>query len=76
MSAAGSVDFCWGQEVSTGSGSDRVVLIARIEVAETLTRSLPLPVLTSFANLAVLLWKVQFLPALEKIFPGVAMLLN
>ena len=34
-------------EVSTGSGSDRVAVIARIEIAKVATRSLPLPVLTS-----------------------------
>ena len=76
MLEAGSVKFYWGKGVSTGSGCDRVAPIARTEVAETLTRSLPLPVLTSFANLAVLLCQIQFLPAAEKIFPGVAMLLN
>ncbi len=33
-------------EVSTGSGSERVRALARIEIVRTLTRSLPLPVLT------------------------------
>ncbi len=34
-------------EVSTGSGSDRVSIRETVEIAETVTRSLPLPVLTS-----------------------------
>ena len=34
-------------EVSTGSGSDRVSINAAIEFASRMTRSLPLPVLTS-----------------------------
>ena len=76
MLEAGSVKVNWGDEVSTGSGSDRVRVSVISILAIGATRSLPLPVLTSFANLAVLLWQVQFLPALEKIFPGVAMLLN
>src|ERR1700737_4296875 len=38
---AGSVD-----EVSTESGSDRVSIDATIEMVRTMTRSLPLPVLT------------------------------
>jgi hypothetical protein len=33
--------------VSTGSGSDRVPTRATVEIARTLTRTLPLPVLTS-----------------------------
>jgi len=32
--------------VSTGSGSDRVSTHATVEIAKTVTRSLPLPVLT------------------------------
>jgi len=38
-------------EVSTGSGSDRVSIHATVEFARTITRSLPLPVLTSSLNL-------------------------
>jgi hypothetical protein len=37
--------------VSTGRGSDRVSIQATVESAETITRSLPLPVLTSSLNL-------------------------
>src|SRR5258708_29469397 len=33
-------------EVSTGSGSDRVSIHVMIDITETMTRSLPLPVLT------------------------------
>ena len=38
-------------EVRTGSGSDRVSMYAMVEPARTMTRSLPLSVLTS-----LLLW--------------------
>jgi hypothetical protein len=36
--------------VSTGSGSDRVSIHATVKFAKTITRSLPLPVLTSSLN--------------------------
>src|SRR5258706_12783739 len=36
--------------VSTGSGSDRVSIHATVEFGTTITRSLPLPVLTSLFN--------------------------
>jgi hypothetical protein len=35
-----------GDAVSTGSGSDRVSIHAMVDFARTVTRSLPLPVLT------------------------------
>src|SRR6266850_3731456 len=37
----------WGHEVSTGSGSDWVPICAMVESSRTVTRSLPLSVLTS-----------------------------
>src|SRR5437763_9351821 len=62
-SVAGAVATGSGDGVSTGSGSDRVAVIARIEIAGVVTRSHPpphagcprgdpgpLPVLTSFAK--------------------------
>jgi len=39
-------------EVTTGSDSDRVSIWATVEFAETITRSLPLPVPTSSLNLS------------------------
>src|SRR5439155_21377718 len=39
-------------EVSTGSGSDRVAIIARVETTNAITRSLPLPVLTSIITIS------------------------
>src|SRR5260370_32589067 len=39
-----------GNGVSTGSGSDRVSIDLRVEIARTVTRSLPLPILTSSSN--------------------------
>jgi hypothetical protein len=43
-----------GSGVSTGSGSDRVSRDHKIELAATLTRSLPLPVQTSAIKLGSL----------------------
>jgi hypothetical protein len=43
---------CGRHRVSTGSGSDRVNTIEIIEIAEVVTRSLPLPVLTSYSKIA------------------------
>jgi len=47
--------------VGTGSGSDRVAGDNEIELAMTLTRSLPLPVLTSSIKIAhyPMRWRIQ-----------------
>jgi hypothetical protein len=52
--AMGSVLICGGRDgVSTGSGSDRVAADSKNWVCQDVTRSLPLPVLTSSANVGV-----------------------
>ena len=49
-----STNFSWGVGVSTGSGSDRVTMLAISILEYAATRSLPLPVLTSFSKVGTL----------------------